>query len=189
VALARNRAGTSYIMDMELKILGHLAAALFVGAGIAAAQNRPPELASPNPPGRIYTAPEPRHWEFSRAAAGPVHATGTAELEPATNGAAGPRTLALNIQGLGIGNYVVEAVTRPKGEFIELGQLAVRDPAAGPEIRAGEARKEVANGQQSDLLSVRTELTLPADLKPADIERLVITDTGGLVQLTGKLQR
>ncbi len=91
----------------------------------------------------------------------------------------GSSTLMVQTRGLQPGTYQILAIRRFDRSPIILGSISVSDPGLQPERQAGESRKEDNNSHQATELKTRTELTLPRDLAPKDITRIVLRNLVG----------
>ena len=177
---------------METKFPGHLIGVLVVsGLTVAFGQAPQGERASRSALPASASAGERVHWDLLAAPAAPAAASGHAEFQKPDPGVAsnGSGKLIVEIQGLPPGNYQIMAVMQPDDAVVDLGQLSVRDPTVGPEEKAGEARKERVNPQQSEIIKSRIELGLSASVPATKIRRLKVSDTGGVVFLAGSANR
>jgi len=112
----------------------------------------------------------------------PAGANGVARIET-ENGAA---TLAITLQGLGPGSYRLSAVRSSDQAAVALATIVVTDPTATPDMNTSENKKERNNTHQATRLQVRSKVSLPPELPPANIAEIRVSSLDGTVLLSGK---
>ncbi len=99
--------------------------------------------------------------------------------------ASGGDTLVLETEGLLPGYYLVAAETAR--QTFPLGQFLVADPTAGPEAVPGIDLDRANTAKQSKILSARTVVKLPNEVRWGRLKQIVVVNWAGTVILTANL--
>ncbi len=121
------------------------------------------------------------------AAAGiPLKPTPTAS--PGTGGAAdiGPGWISLQLDGMTPGIYQIQAVLKTNHTTVTLAWVGVVDPDSQPALEAGGSIRTRDSAHQAVALQTKVQISLPSDIRAADIESIAVADRAGIRWLVGR---
>lgn len=124
---------------------------------------------------------------FRPAAAAPTGATGTADLRNLAHKRPGAATLRVEMENLRPGNYELLAGRRSTGGYDLIGAVVIPDPAAIPAGVGGPSSREDSTTHQAEVSHTRVESELPLQVAPGELDRIVLSDSGGNTLLEARL--
>lgn len=113
-------------------------------------------------------------------AIGPAGASGIAQIND--------HAVAVHVSGLGPGRYDLQLSRRRDDVIQPLGSLTIADPTASPSRQASDNKKEASANPESVQLDADVQIKLPSKLKPRDVARVLLVNSGGNAVLAGGAQ-